>query len=74
VAGFPPRPPLSLSERETLELFLRRTELTAARREELAETIAPALAERMGVKVQDPVRFLALVHHRATSGAPVQRS
>jgi uncharacterized RDD family membrane protein YckC len=63
--ALPQRPPLSAWERETLELFLRRGDLTVARREELAQTIAPALAQRMGVAFHDPVRFLALVHHRA---------
>jgi uncharacterized RDD family membrane protein YckC len=61
---FPQRPPLSAWERETLELYLRRADLTAARREELAQTIAPALAQRMGITFKDPVRFLALLHHR----------
>jgi uncharacterized RDD family membrane protein YckC len=69
--GFPQRPPLTAWERETLELFLRRVDLTAARREELAQTIAPALAQRIGVAVKDPVRFLALLHHRvAATGRP----
>jgi uncharacterized RDD family membrane protein YckC len=69
--GFPQRPPLTAWERETLELFLRRVDLTAARREELAQTIAPVLAQRIGVTVKDPVRFLALLHHRlAATGRP----
>jgi uncharacterized RDD family membrane protein YckC len=69
--GFPQRPPLTAWERETLELFLRRVDLTAARREELAQTIAPVLAQRIGVTVRDPVRFLALLHHRvAATGRP----
>jgi uncharacterized RDD family membrane protein YckC len=67
--GFPQRPPLSAWERETLELFLRRVDLTAARRAELAETIAPALAQRIGVTAKDPVRFLALLHHRVSATA-----
>ena len=46
--GFPQRPPLSAWERETLELFLRRTDLTAARRDELAQTIAPAAGAAHG--------------------------
>jgi len=65
----PQRPPLSAWERETLELFLRRVDLTGPRREELAQMIAPALAQRMGVKVNDPVRFLALLHHRIAATA-----
>jgi hypothetical protein len=66
---FPQRPPLSAWERETLELYLRRADLTGARREELAQMIAPTLAQRMGVTVRDPVRFLALLHHRIASSA-----
>jgi uncharacterized RDD family membrane protein YckC len=69
--AFPQRPPLSAWERETLELYLRRVDLTAARREELAQMIAPALAQRMSVTAKDPVRFLALLHHRiAATGRP----
>ena len=67
--GFPQRPPLSAWERETLELYLRRVDLTAARREELAQMIAPVLAQRIGVTVKDPVRFLALLHHRVAATA-----
>jgi uncharacterized RDD family membrane protein YckC len=65
----PQRPPLSAWERETLELFLRRRDLAAARRAELAETVAPLLARRLGVRVTDPERLLALVHHRAVAAA-----
>jgi uncharacterized RDD family membrane protein YckC len=69
--ALPQRPPLSAWERETLELYLRRVDLTAARREELAQTIVPALAQRMGLTVKNPVRFLALLHHRiAATGRP----
>jgi uncharacterized RDD family membrane protein YckC len=65
----PQRPPLSAWERETLELYLRRVDLTPARREELAQMITPALAQRMGVTVKNPVRFLALIHHRLAGTA-----
>ena len=67
--ALPQRPPLSAWERETLELYLRRVDLTGARREELAQMIAPALGQRMGVLVRDPVRFLALLHHRIAATA-----
>jgi uncharacterized RDD family membrane protein YckC len=67
--GLPQRPPLTAWERETLELFLRRVDLTPARREELAQMIAPALGQRVGVVVRDPVRFLALLHHRIAATA-----
>ena len=67
--AFPQRPPLSAWERETVELFLRRADLTSARRDELAQTIAPPLAQRMGLQAQakNPTRFLALLHHRAAA-------
>lgn len=61
----PQRPPLSAWERESLELFLRRTDLGPARRAELAAMIAPLLAQRLGAQLPDPVRFLALVQERA---------
>ena len=48
--GFPQRPPLSAWERETLELFLRRADLTAARRDELAQMIAPAAGAAHGLQ------------------------
>jgi uncharacterized RDD family membrane protein YckC len=73
LAGLPQRFPLSAWERETLEMFLRRADLTEARRDELAGIVAPALARRAGLTFRDPVRFLELVHHRAT-GAPAPGS
>jgi uncharacterized RDD family membrane protein YckC len=65
--GLPQRPALSALERESLETFLRRTDLGPARRQELADMIAPALAQRMGLRCQDSVRFLGLLHHRASA-------
>lgn len=62
--ALPARPPLSAWEKETLELYLRRVDLTPARRTELAQMIAPTLGQRLGITVRDPVRFLALLHHR----------
>jgi uncharacterized RDD family membrane protein YckC len=70
LAAFPQRPPLTAGERETLELFLRRADLTAGRREELALTVAPVFAQRMAMWFGDPVRFLGLLHHRATAPGP----
>jgi uncharacterized RDD family membrane protein YckC len=67
LASFPQRPPLSAWERETLELFLRRADLTDGRREELALMAAPVFAGRMSMWFKDPVRFLGLLHHRATA-------
>jgi len=74
--ALPQRPPLSAWERETLELYLRRVDLTPSRRVELAQMIVPALGPRMGVIVKDPVRFLALLHHRiaATSRPRADRA
>jgi uncharacterized RDD family membrane protein YckC len=68
----PPRPQLSADEREALDLFVRRTDLTKIRRIELAETVEPALARRLGARFDDPVRFLALLHHRTVPTAPVR--
>jgi uncharacterized RDD family membrane protein YckC len=51
---------------EGLELFLRRTgELSPGRELELAEMVAPIYARRLGLRYRDPVRFLALLYHRA---------
>jgi uncharacterized RDD family membrane protein YckC len=63
--ALPARPPLSADELESLELFLRRGDLSPPRRQELAEMTAGIFARRMGVLTGDPVRFLALVHERA---------
>jgi uncharacterized RDD family membrane protein YckC len=67
--AFPLRLVLPLPEREAIELLLRRRDLSSARRVELAEMLAPTLQRRLGVTVDDPVRFLALVYHRAVGGA-----
>jgi uncharacterized RDD family membrane protein YckC len=72
--ALPARPPLSADELESLELFLRRGDLSAPRRLELAEMIAPIFAHRMGVRTGDPVRFLALVYERAVGGRPPQEA
>jgi uncharacterized RDD family membrane protein YckC len=63
MARFPARISLTPTESESLELLLRRRDLSAARRSELADMLAPALARRLGVPAHDPVRFLALVYH-----------
>ena len=71
--GLPQRPPVSRDELDAIEVFLRRRPYLAPMRElELAEMIAPILASRMGLRYQDPSRFLALVYYRAhaRSGAP----
>jgi hypothetical protein len=63
---------LTLAEREAIELLLRRRDLAHARRIELAEMLAPILGARFGIKPQDPVRFLALLHHAVVGPAPAQ--
>ncbi len=63
----PQRPDLSPRDLEALERFLRRLDRYAPAREiELAEMVAPIYAERMGLRYRHPVRFLALLYHRAT--------
>lgn len=72
-AGLPTRPELSREELEAIELFLRRRGTLAPLREtELAEMIAPLLAERMQARYHDPVRFLGLVYARALGHEAVE--
>jgi uncharacterized RDD family membrane protein YckC len=47
-------------------LMRRKLNLPAARVQELATLLAPRLARRLNVQYADPVRFLALLYHRAT--------
>jgi uncharacterized RDD family membrane protein YckC len=62
----PQRPDLSAQDLEALELFLRRmNQYPEARLYELAELIAPTYARRVGVRYRNPVRFLAVLYHRA---------
>ncbi|MCA9684381.1 MAG: RDD family protein [Myxococcales bacterium] len=71
--AFPARPPVSREELESIELFLRRRGTLAPLREiELAELVAPVIAQRMGLRYQDPVRFLGLVYARARGHEGVQ--
>jgi len=65
LAAFPHRPPITAAELEAVELFLRRPRLSSARADELAQLVAPVFAARMGMRVREPVRFLALLHARA---------
>ena len=67
--AFPPHVVLPLPEREAIELLLRRQDLAPGRREELARIVAPMLAARLGVRVGDPARFLALLRHLVTPTA-----
>lgn len=72
--SFPHRVVLTLLERESIELLLRRRDLSPARRIELAETVAPLFARRLNMQSRDPVRFLALLYFVAVGnragGAP----
>lgn len=70
--AFPVRPLLSADELEALELFLRRADLSTPRQLELAEMVAGPFAQRMGMTIGDPVRFLALLYERAAgAGRPL---
>jgi hypothetical protein len=67
MASFTQYPRLGRAELEALELFLRRTGTLGPQRErELAEMVAPFYREKCGIESNDPVRFLALLYHRAT--------
>lgn len=66
--SLPPYVSLSLSERDAIELLLRRRDLSPARRIELAGMLAPPLAARLQRKADDPVRFLALLYLVAIHG------
>jgi uncharacterized RDD family membrane protein YckC len=67
--ALPRRPAIRDDELEALELFLRRRHLSPQRRQELAEMIAPGLAQRLGArKPDDAARFLAVVYQRAVGG------
>lgn len=69
LAGLPHRILLPMPEREAIELLLRRRDLSPARRQELADVLAPIVEKRLGAKAADPVRFLALVYYVAVGGA-----
>jgi uncharacterized RDD family membrane protein YckC len=47
-------------------LMRRKLNLPSARVQELATLLAPRLAQRLNLQYADPVRFLALLYHRAT--------
>jgi len=64
LAAFPPRMGLPRGLQEALEAFAQRTALGPARQDELAASLAPALARHLGMTYRDPVRFLRLVSER----------
>lgn len=65
LAALPGRLALRPDELDAIELFLRRRTLSAPRRRELAELIAPPLAARLGVVYDDPERLIAALFVRA---------
>jgi uncharacterized RDD family membrane protein YckC len=70
LAELPARVRLSPDELEAIELFLRRKNwLTPERERELADMLAPSLAARFGLTMQDPSRLLALLYLRGTERA-----
>lgn len=72
-AALPAKPEVAREELEAIELFLRRRGTLAPMREvELAEMIAPLLAQRLQARYQDPVRFLGLVYARALGHEAVE--
>ena len=65
LAALPGRPDLTAEDLAAIELFLRRIRTFHPDRvHELAEIVAPELMRRVGVRMKDPVRFLALLHAR----------
>ena len=70
----PHRPAVATDELEAIELFLRRSGLSDARRTELAEIVVPALAKRLNVTAGDPVRFLGLLHQRCLGSRRATRT
>jgi uncharacterized RDD family membrane protein YckC len=68
LADMPDDVRLDADERSALEMFLRRRgTLGPAREHELASMIVRPLADRFGVRVQDPARTLALLYDRAAN-------
>lgn len=66
----PERPALSREERQALALFSRRgATLSPQRAEELADLIAPALAQRWGIQYRSSAAFLEALHQRVSAQA-----
>jgi uncharacterized RDD family membrane protein YckC len=65
VPELPSRIALTGSERAAIGLLMRRRPaLSEARAQELAELLAPKLAQRLGVTAKDPIAFLSAVYER----------
>lgn len=75
VESLPKSLPLDHDDLEALELFVRREQMSEARREELAEIVAPEYARRLSMPVpMDATRFLAALWKRAQDpGRSVRR-
>lgn len=72
LAQLPDEVRLDADERLAIEMFLRRrARLGRPREMELASMIAEPLAERFGLRVQDPSRTLALLYDRAANAGRV---
>lgn len=66
VEALPKSLPLDHDDLEALELFVRREQMSDARREELAEIVAPEYARRLDMPVpKDATRYLAALWKRA---------
>jgi uncharacterized RDD family membrane protein YckC len=66
LANLPQRLPIDGDELEGIELLLRREyKLSPARTYELASIVAGIFADRLHVRVNDPVRFLKVLYARA---------
>lgn len=68
LATLPDEVILDADERVAIELFLRRRHsLGRAREHELAAMIAGPIAQRLGLRHEDPARLLAIVYDRAVN-------
>lgn len=75
LSRIPARPGLSADEVEALELFVGRFgQLSPARQEELADLVAPTLADRLGLRYRSAARFLGLLYFRETRGVLPEES
>ena len=67
LGALPAHVPFTPEERDAIDHLMRRKgSLSPARATELASLLAPVLARRLRLTYTDPVRFLGLLHQRAT--------
>jgi hypothetical protein len=65
--NLPERPTLTREERHALALFSRRcAQLSPERAEELADLVAPRLAQRWGIQYRSSAAFLEALHQRSS--------